>query len=104
MTPEISHAFFLAHDQVRAGTLTRYLREGCERAIRNRFHQRRMADEGHALELPFQIATTKKRAAIETTDDAVIVNQAHHRHRVNRTLGQKLEQRPIHTVAMMSLI
>src|SRR5690242_21911621 len=91
MTPEISHALFLAHNQVRAGTLTRDLRESCERAIGNRFHQRRVAHERHAFELSVQVATTVKYAAIEGTNDAVVVDQAHHRHGVNRTLGQELE-------------
>ena len=91
MTPEIRDSFFLAHDHVRVGTFARDLRERCERAIRNRFHQRCVTHQSDAFELPIQVATTVERAAIERADDSVVVNQAHHRHRMNRTLGQELE-------------
>ena len=91
MTPEISDSFLLTHDHVGVWTLTRHLRERCERSIGNCFHQRRMAHERDAFELSVQVATAVKRAAIEWADDTVVVNQAHHCHRMNRALGQKLQ-------------
>jgi hypothetical protein len=50
-----------------------------------------MAHQRDTFELSIQIATAVERAAVERTDDAVIVNQTHHRDRVNRTLRQKVE-------------
>src|SRR5215216_3297030 len=91
MTPEISDSLFFAHDHVSVGTLTRHLRKRCECSIRDCFHQRCVTHKDDAFELPIQVATAVERAAVERTYDPVIVNQAHHRHCMNGTLGQELE-------------
>src|SRR5215213_195603 len=91
MTPEISYSVFLAHDHVRVWTLTRHLREGGEGSIRNCLHQRCVAHEGDAFELSVQIATAIERAAVEWAYDSVVLDQADHRHGVNRALRQELE-------------
>ena len=50
-----------------------------------------MAHEGHAFELSVEVATPVERAAVERAHDAVVVNQADHRDRVNRALRQELQ-------------
>jgi hypothetical protein len=91
MTPEVSYSFFLSHDHVRIGALTRYLRQRCQRAIRDCFHESCVAHQGHSFKLSLQIATAVESTTIERTNNSVVVYQTHHRHGVNRTLRQEPE-------------
>src|ERR1043165_63041 len=50
-----------------------------------------MSYESNAFELSVQVATAIKCSTIELTDDSVVVNHAHHRHGVNRTLRQEFQ-------------
>src|SRR5215212_857116 len=91
MTPEVRYSFFFAHDHVRVRTLTRHLRESCQRTIRNRFHKSRMAHQRDSFKLSLQVATAVESATIERTNNSVIVDQTQHRYGVNWTLRQELE-------------